>query len=148
MASVLKISDAASLALHTACFMAPDEARIRTTREIASALGVSEAHLSKVLQRLARAGIVESLRGPRGGFRLARPPATLTLEDVFEAIEGPMETPGCLLGTPVCGGACMLGTLLSDLDRQVRDHFSSTRISDLASAFGRLHETQTADHRN
>ena len=148
MASVLKISEAASLALHTACFMGPEPDRLYTTREIATGLGVSEAHLAKVLQRLARAELVHSVRGPKGGFRLNRPPEEITLKDVFEAIEGPMDTPICLLDEPVCTGECFLGSLLGDLDKQVRDYFSGTRISDLVDTFRRSHETVSTDHRD
>jgi Rrf2 family protein len=50
--------------------------------------GVPPAYLAKHLQSLSRAGLVESVSGPRGGYRLARPAADITVLDVVEAIEG------------------------------------------------------------
>jgi Rrf2 family protein len=51
--------------------------------------GVSESYLVKHLQALVRAGILASVPGPKGGFRLARPPDQVTLLDVVRAIDGP-----------------------------------------------------------
>lgn len=50
--------------------------------------GVPAAYLAKHLQALARAGIVETTKGPRGGYQLARPAADISMLDVVEAIEG------------------------------------------------------------
>lgn len=48
---------------------------------------LAPAYMAKHMQALARAGVVESIRGPRGGYRLARPAAEITLWDILEAIE-------------------------------------------------------------
>jgi Rrf2 family protein len=56
--------------------------------KLAAFYGLPAAYLNKQLQALARAGIVASTSGPRGGFRLARGPASITLLDVVVAIEG------------------------------------------------------------
>jgi Rrf2 family protein len=131
VSNVLRISEAASLALHTMAYLAADPDGTHATREIACDLKVSEAHLAKVLQRLGRAGLVRSQRGPGGGFTLARRPEEITLLEVYEVTEGPLTTPDCLLGQPVCNGACILGGLLDAVGRQVRDYLSQTRLSDL-----------------
>ena len=57
MPNVLKVSEAASLALHTTVLLAANSGELLSTREIASTLKMSAAHLSKVLQRLARHGL-------------------------------------------------------------------------------------------
>ena len=131
----LRISEAASLAMHTMALLAayPDQAL--ATRDMASSLRVSEAHLAKVMQRLGRAGLVNSFRGPKGGFSLAKPGDQITLLDVFQAVEGPLQPPGCLLGKPACQGDCILGGLLSRIGQEVRDYFSRTRLSDLNGSF-------------
>ncbi|MFE5812301.1 RrF2 family transcriptional regulator [Streptomyces sp. NPDC056479] len=56
--------------------------------QLAEAHGLSASYLNKQLQQLARAGLVLSVPGPRGGFHLARPLEDITLLDVVEAIEG------------------------------------------------------------
>ena len=135
MANMLRISEAASLALHTMALLASDSGSKRTTWEIAKILRVSEAHLAKVLQRLGRAGLVKSQRGPGGGFSLGRAPDAITLLDVYEATEGPWEPPACLLGRPACNGSCILGGLLEQVGAEIRDYFAQTRLSDLKGRF-------------
>jgi Rrf2 family protein len=135
MASVVKISEAASLAMHTVCVLAADHQRVLATRDIADRLHVSEAHLSKVLQRLNRAGFVESVRGPKGGFHAAPDADEASLLAVFEAIEGPLDTRECLLEETICGGRCILGPLLQDLNARVREHLAGARVADLTDDF-------------
>ena len=136
MASVLRISEAASLALHTVTCLSSSSGKPIAAKDVAERLGVSEAHLSKVLQRLSKAGIVRSTRGPHGGFRLARNANDVTLLDVFEAIEGPMGRETCLLKRRVCLDGCMLGNLMEDVTEQVRGRLAGTRLADLSDRFG------------
>ncbi|MBN1867419.1 Rrf2 family transcriptional regulator [Candidatus Sumerlaeota bacterium] len=141
MSKILNFSDAASLAMHTAVFLASAQA-VRepeplTVSRIASTLDASEAHLSKVLQRLGKAGIVISSRGPRGGFVLARPADKITLLEVYEAIEGAFVEADCLLRSPVCQGAsCILGRLLRNVNGEVRQYLEKKNLSDLTGVYG------------
>jgi len=104
-----------------------------SNNQIALTLGVSENHLSKVLQRLAKVGIVKSVRGPKGGFTMGKNIEEITLLDVYEAIDGPVVTDDCLLSRPICGGgkACILGGLLRDVNVQVKKRLSSVKLSDI-----------------
>lgn len=79
-------------------------------REISEKTDISFHYLTKVLQTLAGDKIVTSLRGSKGGVRLARPPEEITLLDVVRAFEGPEVFKGCLLGLPQCddGHPCVL----------------------------------------
>ncbi len=52
--------------------------------------GIDEHYLNQILLLLRRAGLIESVRGPQGGHRLARPPASITLLDAVLALEGPL----------------------------------------------------------
>ena len=134
MSSVLKISEAASLALHSMALLAEDPEQLISTREIASRLHISEAHLSKVLQRLTRAGLAKSVRGPKGGFMVNKPTDQITLLDVYESIEGPIEPTDCLFSTPVCDKVgCILGGILGKVDKQIRAYLLETKLSDLAN---------------
>jgi len=140
MNNLLKISEAASLAMHTLVFLAANQERPVATREIAEVLSCSEAHLSKVLQRLAKAGLTSSVRGPRGGFRLARPADRISLLEIYQEMDGQLAAGDCLLGHRICSpGGCLLGSLLGDINHQVTDHLSRTRLSDLIDIFGGCH---------
>lgn len=137
MPTVLRISDAASLALHTMGLLAAHKGEVLATPAIAEQLEVSEAHLSKVLQRLSKLDLVTSVRGAKGGFRLDREPTSISLLEVYEAIDGPLRPSACLLGHRSCGGrSCILGDLLGTVNEQVARHFGSRTVADLAVPFG------------
>lgn len=131
MTSLLHISDAASLALHTMAFLAGHPGRLVSTHEVAGTLGVSENHLAKVRQTLAKAGLVEATRGPGGGFRLARPEAEVTLLDVYEAVEGPIRPNRCLLGRhePCDPSNCVFRGLVDSVTNQVLDYFAQVTLA-------------------
>lgn len=135
--SVLKISDAAALALHTAVYLAANPDRLAPAREVAAVLQVSEAHLAKVMQRLVRSGIARSVRGPKGGFALYRDASKLSMLEVFEAIEGPLHPTDCLLGPGrrCNGNGCVLGGLVSKVNSDVKNYLSSHFVADMTSVF-------------
>jgi Rrf2 family protein len=137
MSSLIKVSDAAVLALHAMAYLVGGDAERVSTRQIAADTGVSENHLAKVMAQLEKAGLVIGTRGPKGGFELAKAPARITLGDIYEAVEGPLRTTRCLFGRPICDGACMLGGLLCDVDATIRQRLTTTRLSDLATSFKR-----------
>jgi len=137
MTSVLRVSDAAAIGLHAAVLLAAEPDRLLATHEIATRLGVSEAHLSKVLQRLAKAGLVAATRGPKGGFGLVVDPRRTSLLQVYEAIEGRLEPSHCLLHAPICGGRnCIFGDLLKKLHREVRRTLSTRKLARLTAVYG------------
>lgn len=133
---MLKFSEACSLALHTMALLSGEPQKVMSTGEIASALDVSENHLSKVLQRLTKAGLVRSIRGPKGGFVINGSPDDYTLLDVYEAVDGRLVLSDCLFGRPSCNGECILGGLLTSVNTQIRDHLSTTKLSAVPHLIG------------
>jgi Rrf2 family protein len=133
---VLKISDAVNLALHAMMTLATGAAGPPLSVSVmAGKLGLSENHLAKVMQRLHKVGLVNSKRGPKGGFTLGRPPGSIRLLDVYEAIEGPLEDRDCLLAEPICDGTCcLLGGLLGSINEQVREHLANTTLAHVCGA--------------
>ena len=171
MSTVFRLSEASSLALHATVFLAanpddilsavvradPNLVAMAATREdksvrlsageIAGALNVSEAHLAKVLQRLARAGLVRSVRGPSGGYTLAKPSDEITLLEVYEAVEGPLSTNDCLLEEPICSGrTCIFGGLVKKLNTEIKEHLAGTRLVDLRDLY-RSRDADSKKHR-
>lgn len=136
MACTLRISEAASLALHATGLMAKRPGQSLSTKAIAESFAVSEAHLSKVLQRLGKVGLLRSTRGPRGGFTLTREPGKVTLLEVFEAIEGPLDPADCLFENAVCDGTtCVLGRVLKEVNKQLVAHLSNTTLDQVGDVF-------------
>ena len=70
-------------------------ARIVNTKEIAEEYTIPVELLAKVLQALAKSGIIESQNGPKGGYVLARAPRKITIAQVLSAIEGPLGIADC-----------------------------------------------------
>lgn len=86
MIGLTKKTDYALLAL---CHLShADAAQSVRTREIAERFAIPAELLAKIMQRLARAGIVESAPGPTGGYVLARAPHRINIGEVIEAVEG------------------------------------------------------------
>ncbi|MFH1549132.1 MAG: Rrf2 family transcriptional regulator [Planctomycetota bacterium] len=136
MSNTAKMSEAASLAMHAMVFLAVEPDRALSAGKIASALQASEAHLSKVMQRLSRAGLVRSVRGPGGGFVLQKHAGKTTLLEVYESVDGKLKANNCLFGKPICGGRkCILGGLLKSVNRQVREYLARTRLSQLTGVY-------------
>ncbi len=137
MHTMLNISEATSLAFHALALLAREPGRRRSNTELAASLGVSEAHLAKVLLRLARAGLVLSSRGRGGGVVLTDEPSQISLRQVYEVVEGPFPVSTCLANAQVgrpCGADCILGDLLHSVQEQVRDYFERTSLADLVGA--------------
>ena len=85
----MKLSDGVEWGVHVCTLLAvlPDDSALPAAR-LAEYHGVPSAYLAKHLQALARAEVLETMKGPRGGYRLARPAAEITVLDVVEAIDG------------------------------------------------------------
>lgn len=138
MANAVKISEATSLALHTMVYLAGKPEETVSVNEIAEILNISEAHLSKVLQRLAKAGLVESNRGPKGGFRLTKNPEEIALIEVYEVIDGPLHYADCLYSTKICNNdECIFHGLLGTMGKMFRDYLINTKISEVTQTYRR-----------
>src|SRR3954468_24190092 len=85
----MRMSDGVEWAAHCCVVLAvvPPGSALPAAR-LAEYHGVPAAYLAKHLQSLARAGLVETARGPGGGYRLAKPATDITMLDIVEAIEG------------------------------------------------------------
>lgn len=136
MSGFLKISEATVLAIHALVTIAAKDGATASNADIAEALRASGNHLSKVLQRLVKAGYVRSVRGPGGGFALERDAGTIPLIKVYELFEGPLRADSCLLREPVCNGACVFGGLLGTLNTLVVDFLTATSIRDAVKKIG------------
>jgi Rrf2 family protein len=86
----MKLGDGVEQAIHCVTMLtglSPEG--VLSAAALAEFHGVSTSYLLKHLQALSGAGILETVPGPKGGYRLARPPARITLLDIVLAVEGP-----------------------------------------------------------
>ncbi|MBM4088261.1 MAG: Rrf2 family transcriptional regulator [Planctomycetes bacterium] len=133
MASRGVISEAASLGLHTMAILASQPAERWTNQALADCIRASNHHLAKVMQRLSRAGLVHAAVGVKGGFTLGRPAADIRLLEIYEVVDGPLDSESCLLREPLCDGErCVLGEAVLDIQRRLRDCLAKTTLAELA----------------
>lgn len=138
--SVVHISEMLSLALHSMVFIARSEKETVSVKDIAGETGYSENHLAKVLQRLVKAGLLKSARGPKGGFSLKRKPADISFLDIYEVIEGKILMGGCCpLGQAKCPfEKCIFGDTISSINKQflnyLKTHTLENFVPDLTGA--------------
>ena len=129
------LSQTAVYALKAALLLAGAEADTPTrVDDIAEQLDVPRNYLSKILHALAKAGTLDSTRGPGGGFRLAQPARDLKLSDIVQHFDDLPHTSGCLLGRAQCSDAdpCPAHDRWKDVSVSVRDFFTTTSLADLS----------------
>ncbi len=100
---------------------------------------ISKPYLEQLFTHLRRRGLVQSVRGPGGGYRLARPANDLSVADVVAAVDEPMRATRCVGHGPGCmrGGArCLTHDLWAETGRQVQDYLAHVSLADVLS--GRL----------
>ncbi|MBN1435301.1 Rrf2 family transcriptional regulator [Candidatus Fermentibacterales bacterium] len=126
------MSEAANLAIHAGALAAANEGPgYLSVKQMARVLEVSRSHLAKVLQGLARTGLMESVRGASGGYRLARPAEGISLLELLEAVDGRAGARACLLGRAICRrGQCVLGELSERVAEAVRDSLGQTSLAE------------------
>jgi len=131
MSKYFHLSEAASLAVHSLEIVALESDKLHTVKELASRLKASEAHLAKVMQRLVKTGLVESHRGPAGGFALTRKPDEITLYQIFSAIEGEEQDECCPLmkgGCPFTN--CVFSGILLKFQNEFKNYIMSHTLVD------------------
>lgn len=132
MKGIVNLSEASLLALHSMVLLAQNKNEPLTIKQIAEKTASSEAHLSKVMQRLAKINLVDSIRGPGGGFRLKQTIESITLLEIYEAIEGPLEEGSCFGKTGFCPFKnCIFGGLIDKMRHEFRQYLSSKTLKNL-----------------
>ncbi len=108
-------------------------------RDIAVSGKIPESFLSKIFQKLARAGVLQSSRGAVRGYALARRAKDIKVKDVFLAIEGPELFDRCIFWSDRCADSdpCPMHFRWKRIRQQVTEMMEQTTLADIAR--GRLH---------
>ncbi len=109
-------------------------------RKISEDLDISFHFLTKIFQKLTQAGLMSSLKGPNGGVKLVRDPATIALSDLVIAIDGGDLFNACMLGLPGCGEVkpCPIHDAWALQRSSLKALFESTMLAELAEDVERL----------
>ncbi|MFA4925652.1 MAG: Rrf2 family transcriptional regulator [Candidatus Aminicenantales bacterium] len=106
-----------------------------SSRTLASEGSVPYQFASKIMQKLHEQSLVESIMGPFGGFRLARPAEQVTLLEIIEAVQGPVVVNTCLLGQDTCQrrNICPVRDKLESLQKTMVDYLGSVTLADMVA---------------
>lgn len=113
-----------------------NDGKVSMLSAIAKAQDVPPRFLAKIFQSLAKAGVVKSHRGAKGGFSLARTPADITIKDVIEAIEGPIYLNVCLISQGECSRdkICPMHAVWEEAQEKMMGVLARANFADLAKA--------------
>jgi len=132
----MKLTRAASYAIHAMAYMASQKTNDQpmASHNIAAAVkGIPKRFLLKVLKPLVSANVLRSIKGPHGGYRLARPANDISVLEILEAVDGPIR--GNSSFSEEKNGALndKLDNICQGAADQMRKHLQKVRLSDLAS---------------
>lgn len=139
----VKLPESSEWVLHCAASLAQlPEGQSATTRQLAEHFGLPGPYLAKQLAHLVRAGVLAGSTGPRGGFRLARPPEETTVLHIVEAVDGAADPYQCrelrqqgrgALPPEACAEPCVLAQVMRRAHDAWRSHLASVTLADVIS---------------
>jgi Rrf2 family nitric oxide-sensitive transcriptional repressor len=138
----MRLTTRTSLDLRTLMFCAVNNDRIVRKHEVAERCNVSENHLAQVINGLGHAGFVTTLRGRKGGLKLARPMESIGVGEVARAFEGQVPLAECFANnrnTCPLAPACRLRHALADAVAAFYGSLDRLTIADLVSGNDQLH---------
>ncbi len=130
MSKIFAMSEAASIAIHGMVIIARAENGINAVK-IAENTGFSKNHISKVLQRLVKNDMLKSVRGPAGGFTLKKKPEEISLLNIYESIEGPLELTDCPFVNEICYfDRCLMLNVVNKLAKEFKNFLGKQTLKD------------------
>jgi len=114
-------------------------------KTIASQEDISNKYLEQLMTILKTSGLVRSLRGPKGGYMLAKPPNEVKLDEVFTVLEGPLVTVECLQHPEYCPrcAECITRQVWSDVQDAILGVLEAINLQDLVD---RVRAVDNSDH--
>ena len=145
---MFRISKLADYAVVVLVDMAKQGNLLMSAAVIAENTRMAEPTVAKVLKMLSRQGIVLSVRGAGGGYRLARPADQIAVIDIVEAIEGPIALTACVDGAePDCalGACCSVRGRWDSVNQAMRSALEEVMLADMI-ALPRVSEPKGAGY--
>ncbi len=121
-------------------------------KDISRRQGISQRYLEQIFQKLKRAGIVRSKRGPTGGYFLGKKPEEITLTEVIRVTEGNINPVLCVKpgdSTQPCerSGECVTKIVWNEAGKRLRDYFDSVTVKDLCELASQMGVKKDFDKR-
>jgi FeS assembly SUF system regulator len=131
MLRLSKLTDYGTVAM---AHIAREPDRIHAAAELAAAIGVAVPTVSKILKMLTWGNLLQSVRGPKGGYMLSRPAGEISIAEVIDAMEGPIGVTECSAIVGLCSqeGSCSVRTSWQGINRVIRNALDGVTLADLA----------------
>ncbi len=131
----MHITRKADYAVRCVLYLSRNPDRAASVDEVSREMSVPKPFLAKILQRLMKTGIVNSTRGVKGGFQLAKNPENINLLDVVEAIDGAVAMNICAVDKNMCGfsNTCSVHPVWVELREEIKSRLKSWNFARLAA---------------
>jgi FeS assembly SUF system regulator len=131
MFRVSKLADYGTVVMAS---MAREPQRVHSAAEVAMRIGLAAPTVSKILKTLARSGLVSSSRGAKGGYRLPRAPAEITVAQIIRAMDGPIGMTECSTTQNLCAqeAACSVRANWLTINHLVLETLSRVTLEQMA----------------
>lgn len=136
---MLRMSKMADYGTVVMTAMARTPGRVHSAGDLAALVHLPAPTVSKILKMLARHELLESVRGAKGGYTLARPPAAITVAQVIDAMEGPIAVTECSSATSACEqeGSCSVRANWRTINRAIWRALNEVSLAEMVKP--RLH---------
>ena len=117
-------------------YLAQANEQIANVTEVSRMMHIPKTFLAKIFQKLVKAGLVESIRGMNGGFRLAKKPSDISLLDIMDAIQGPLCINVCAVDSRKCkrSATCAVHPVWVELRKDVNKRLQEQTVAQLIAA--------------
>ncbi|MCD4669370.1 MAG: Rrf2 family transcriptional regulator [Actinomycetia bacterium] len=120
-------------AIRALIHLADNRERTIPVTELVEKLGITRPFLRKIMQELAKAGVVGSYKGNKGGFLLKKKPENIYLIDLVEVFQGKFSLNECILNKDICPNRdnCILKDRIEDIEEKVKKELGSIDLKSL-----------------
>ncbi len=110
-----------------------DQAALCPASDVATDTGIALPTVQKLLKALSKSGLIESVRGADGGYRLTKPPAEISAADILDALEGPLAITECSSDDSACEHEpnCSAGGAWQQINEAIRSALLDVTLADM-----------------
>ncbi len=134
---IMEITRQTDYAIRCVLYLSKKKDQPIVVDEIANEMSIPKSFLSKIVQKLSRADILESFRGVKGGFKLSRKPAEISLLDVIDAMQGCAASNKCAVDKAQCNLSCtcIVHPVWIMLRKQTEDYLRRINFENLGTEY-------------
>lgn len=141
----MKLSTRGKYAVYAMHYLASHAGEGPQSLQNISTVGVPKQYLEQILGNLRRAGLVSTVRGAQGGYQLARSPQEMSMLDIIDAAEGPIELSECAGTEHAChrSGTCPVRRVWQRVTDSINNELDKIRLSDMLEPACESEETES-----